>query len=184
MTSLQGRAISKEVSQQERWQILANNLVLASSQNQRALCLRILSSILYWVPNATLSQLDDFCEEHQIPIILVANITGTWDQTKQLCVDPSDCFGDRPYILNVICAPRNRCIELLQRIPMDPTRPQWIRTPEENATYLAKSGILISWDLVRGLNYARKKDPVLAGNVELFMGSNQNAEKGCPKKPN
>mgnify|MGYP000268032759 CR=1 FL=1 len=164
---LRGKSIAASTSVADRCQLLANNLVLAAGARDRQLCLRTISSILYWAPQCTLQTLDEYCEHHRIPIVLMANLNKEWDQVTVVSVNPADCMQRVPYVLDVVCIPRTHRVQLFQRTAMDQKRPRWARTVETNYSYLPKCGILIPQKMARHANQARAHDPVLAGTIQL-----------------
>lgn len=166
-TQLRGIPIADDVSGKERFQVLADNLVTAAAQRDAGLCLRVISSFLYWVPDCTLPMLDSYCQQYNIPVILVANTTKKWDTKYARCVDPRDCFQSCPYVLDVVCAPRVHQSRILSQVAMDADRPEWVHTAEVNQAYLPKCGIIVHGSNATAPNAARHADPVMQGAVKL-----------------
>lgn len=166
--ALQGSPIAPDISLEDRFQILANNLVLASAQKDITLCLRVIGSIMFWLPECTLDQIDQYCEKHQIPLVLIAHTVQTWNPDEVSCVSLENCFDPCPYVVYAAFIPRARKLAYYARMPMDMERPATTeRTPEINDLYLQKCGVLLPHTHTQFPNQARQTDPVIAGTVRL-----------------
>ena len=142
--SLQCKSIPDSTNVKDRMQILLNNFVLAATIAKNPyLCLRVLSSFFYWQPTLTLGGVEEYLEQYNIPILLIADTTQKWDSTCVACVSMTDCCTPFPYVIKLVIAPRHRKHHLYKSTPLDLARPHWIRTEELNRLYLEKSGILI-----------------------------------------
>lgn len=150
-------------------QALINSLRYASYLRNVPLCVRILSAILHNLKGSSLVKIDNVCEMHQIPLMLVADLSQSWDSKKYMCISPAD-LSKCPFQVTMLFGQRPQLHTQLHKIPMDPTRPNWVRNACENSLYLEKCGILVPKQPTVNLVATQfLQDPVTTGKVKLEL---------------
>jgi hypothetical protein len=147
------------------FQVLHQNLQVACQAKDAALCLRVIFSLLRKFPQCSLALIDQFCEQRQLPLLIVANTVDKWNPQEHICIDMQDSVHECPYFVQVYIVPRNRISATLARFLLDKTRPQWTRTVGLNQLYLDKCGLLVSRSQLNDMH----RDQVMMGQVQLSI---------------
>lgn len=146
---------------------LHQNLRVACHAQDATLCLRVIVSLLSQIPGCSLALVDQFCDQHRLPLLLVANTSDKWNARDHMCVCMQDGTSECPYFVQLYLVPHNMIPSTLARFPFDPTRPHWVRTMAENRLYLDKCGLLLPKDQVCDM----RRDLVMMGRVKLSIVS-------------
>lgn len=143
-------------------QRLHHNLHVACQARNTDLCLQAIAALVYWIPSYTPASVEAYCHHRSLPVLLVAGTLVPIDESKHTCLCLDDLTSTCPYVLQVHFAPRIHAPRILAAIPFDRRRPAWVRTLDENQSYLDKCGLLVP---------AHKADDVFA--YPVIMGKTQ-----------
>lgn len=146
-------------------QLLHHNLHVACHARNTDLCLQAITALVHWIPAYTPASIEAYCHRQNLPVLLVAGTSVPIDTSKHLCLNLEDLTTTCPYVLQVHFAPRLHAPRILAAIPFDRRRPTWVRTFDDNLSYLDKCGLLVPKHKADGVfTY-----PVVMGKAKLDL---------------